>query len=1502
VSLDPQGHLEYRRASWLALGGTPPARRRSAGAAHAARPAGTPATVAILCVLVAVALLLAFARTAAAGGYDPAAGLVPADGDSTNAFWYWQNPQPAGNWMGKIDFSTADTIWAVGDVQTVIKSTDGGVHWTGSHPGGGNLHCLEFVDEDYGWVAGNWVMATTDGGATWTTQSPGIGGTANDIFFVDHDDGWIATNVNQIISTTDGGAHWTQQKSPLARGYLAEVDFVDEDNGWLLGIDNYSPTHSWVFNSTNGGESWTVLYDLPDHMARDIEMLSTSVGYFATDTGLLRTTDGGAHWTAMTLPANTYPWDISFSDEDTGFLSTGQGTVLYTDDGCDTWSTYTSGRNESFRVETWDGTHAATLGTWGSVAHTQNGTDWALVPCAMPYGSPLDLKMVGQHGLASGSYGGLYATADGGLTWTAPATGHTETTWACDLLADGHAWTADTTGRIRTSSDYGATWSLSGKLAGQLRDLKFLSASVGWVVGDGVQGIFKTTDGGATWTKSANGGDTQFMGIDFSDDDHGIAVGYNNKASYTSDGGQTWTEVTVTGAGMFNSVDCVTPLVAYAGGWGGGLWKTTDGGATWTKVFTQSDPYQMVDVAFRDVDYGAVTYGYGVQVTTDGGTTWTNKPWSQQASAGCLYMDQAGHLWGGSYPYGILVAPTPLTPPTHEVHHWTGGGSDSVWSNAANWQEGFAPSSGDSVVFSGLARQTNENDITGLTLKDITIENPRFVITGKAVGLTGTFKNTTTIGNESEWYTDIAMDEAVTFDAAAGTLKLFGTVSGGGASGGLTKTGTSTLDLCGQGTWAGATNVNAGYLDFDVDDALPSGSAVAVAAEATAILDPDTSAVITYDNVFSGPAAAKLKLTYGMPKLTADSSAFAGTVELNYATPLLLTGSIGGTITGSGMVCGTGTAGAISGGVMPLPSARNAALSAFSISELTGASFVSGTYQQLVVAIADATGAAGAGFDVTHITGNVDLSPATGGTGVVVLPLSIKNGIRSSCTNFDATKAYRWPFMRVDGTVSGFNAAKITTTDGLFINDTMDGVFTVELTDHTTYRTLDLVFTPYPKVASGPTVGDGGAAFVKGSTQRIAWTMNRAPDAGAVFKVVADDTGSAVDVLLDTVAASSATDYHSDWSISQGPSPGWKVRVELWSSGVGGAEVCSAESTSFDIVPGTYTITVTAGAHGSVTPGTGPVTAHADATYTITPDAGYHIATLTVDGDSKTPQGSWQFPNVTEAHSIAATFAIDTFPITVTAGANGSITPAGGSVDYGSSTTYAITPDGGYVIATLAVDGVDRPVQASWTFSDVKAAHSIAATFAPIDPPTTTVSGLTHGWSRRPVTLTFTGHLGPRGVAVAFTEYQVDDGPWVRGDTVTISDQGETRVAYRSQNAEGAVEQPAKSCRVRIDGRAPRVRVARVQTASGRRTTRLAYRVSDYVPGCGHALVRLRVTDARGRVVRRASSTPATTNARHTIRVRTRRLAPGTYRLIWRAVDAAGNAQRGHTVTTLRVP
>jgi uncharacterized delta-60 repeat protein len=146
----------------------------------------------------------------------------------------------------------------------------------------------------------------------------------------------------------------------------------------------------------------------------------------------------------------------------------------------------------------------------------------------------------------------------------------------------------------------------------------------------------------------------------------------------------------------------------------------------------------------------------------------------------------------------------------------------------------------------------------------------------------------------------------------------------------------------------------------------------------------------------------------------------------------------------------------------------------------------------------------------------------------------------------------------------------------------------------------------------------------------------------------------------------------------------------------------------------TYTITATAGPNGSISP-SGAVTVNygVNQTFNISPNPGYHIADVKVDNVSQGAITTYTFNNVQVNHNISATFAINTYTITATAGTNGSISPSGVvTVNYGASQTFSISPNTGYHIADVKVDNVSQGAISSYTFSNVTAANTISATFA----------------------------------------------------------------------------------------------------------------------------------------------------------------------------------------------
>lgn len=102
--------------------------------------------------------------------------------------------------------------------------------------------------------------------------------------------------------------------------------------------------------------------------------------------------------------------------------------------------------------------------------------------------------------------------------------------------------------------------------------------------------------------------------------------------------------------------------------------------------------------------------------------------------------------------------------------------------------------------------------------------------------------------------------------------------------------------------------------------------------------------------------------------------------------------------------------------------------------------------------------------------------------------------------------------------------------------------------------------------------------------------------------------------------------------------------------------------------------------------------------------------------------GSFTLHNVTDNLEIRAWYMDETFYVGTSAGTGGKITPSE-SVAYGKSKNIQITPDPGYVIKSVTVDGVDKGNMSSFYFSNITSTHQVTATFDPIIYTVTSSAG-----------------------------------------------------------------------------------------------------------------------------------------------------------------------------------
>jgi hypothetical protein len=145
----------------------------------------------------------------------------------------------------------------------------------------------------------------------------------------------------------------------------------------------------------------------------------------------------------------------------------------------------------------------------------------------------------------------------------------------------------------------------------------------------------------------------------------------------------------------------------------------------------------------------------------------------------------------------------------------------------------------------------------------------------------------------------------------------------------------------------------------------------------------------------------------------------------------------------------------------------------------------------------------------------------------------------------------------------------------------------------------------------------------------------------------------------------------------------------------------------------TCTIIAAASLGGIISPsGSVKVNYGGSQAFTIMPSAGYHVTDLKIDGISAGPVLTYTFRNVTSDHTMEVIFAINQYTITATAGSKGAISPLGTLImNHGGGQTFTITPNEGYHVADVKVDGGSVGVVTTFTFDNVTSTHTIEVTF-----------------------------------------------------------------------------------------------------------------------------------------------------------------------------------------------
>lgn len=239
------------------------------------------------------------------------------------------------------------------------------------------------------------------------------------------------------------------------------------DIGYACGMEYTYNADGVIVKTTDGGDNWTQIHPTSGDIdgLQGIWFINDLVGFAGGwNNYFIKTTDGGATWNSVTCGSNvSYYTDVVFWDSNNGvacaYMNSSDQCVFVTSDGGDNWTQATSGvQGNMMGICYADQNTLFAVNTSGNVYKSTDGGHNFTVTATLP----ALLFGVGFADANFGVVGGeekIFATNDGGTTWTTYTTGY-ENFYATQAFTDGTAYVGGTDERIHVTTDYGATWSL----------------------------------------------------------------------------------------------------------------------------------------------------------------------------------------------------------------------------------------------------------------------------------------------------------------------------------------------------------------------------------------------------------------------------------------------------------------------------------------------------------------------------------------------------------------------------------------------------------------------------------------------------------------------------------------------------------------------------------------------------------------------------------------------------------------------------------------------------------------------------------------------------------------------------------------------------------------------------------------------------------------------------------------------------------------------------------
>jgi photosystem II stability/assembly factor-like uncharacterized protein len=518
----------------------------------------------------------------------------------------WEiNANNLAYYLNSIYFADELTGWVVGYDGKIFRTTNGGDDW---YPRGSGvtsaLSEVKFFNKSLGWVvgwnngnSGNKILKTTNGGISWSTVYSDF----TDYFlytltFIDSLKGFAAGKGGKILSTTDGGQNWNQiYQTSSSIDWFNSIYFSDSLNGWAVG-----GFHNLIVHTSNGGLNWieinTGISDPLFDSNNDVSFASDSIGWvFASGRAFYKTTDCGTSWINQSkdfLRADFH--SIDFFNSNLGFGIGDRNSIFKTEDGGLNWTTTYCNARSVNKIKFIDENIGYIAGTKSEnipgydlydgllLKTTNSGNEWVENYVGGMTTEFKDICFVSDTlGWFTGTLpaGIAYKTSDGGNTWDLQGIEYNDYSInSVDFIDENFGIAAGT--RFYKTTSGGENWELSPFIpATQIKSIILLDNYVGFAIGNGIDALYKTIDGGNSWIEMHTGSNEYLQKITFVNDTIGYTIS-TSEVYKTTDQGSTWIKQQSPYHWGLSDLSFTNPNEGYVVGYKGYISKTTNGGVT----------------------------------------------------------------------------------------------------------------------------------------------------------------------------------------------------------------------------------------------------------------------------------------------------------------------------------------------------------------------------------------------------------------------------------------------------------------------------------------------------------------------------------------------------------------------------------------------------------------------------------------------------------------------------------------------------------------------------------------------------------------------------------------------------------------------------------------------------------------------------------------------------------------------------------------------------------